>query len=155
MSVDHPNWRDQAACKGLTDLFFVERGGDLRPAKRICAGCPSRGPCAQYALDNDEHFGCWGGQSERQRRLGRSGIVSVLAPIHHGTPGGYNTHLRRQDAPCDACRRAHNEESRTRRYGPRDHPPTPVANGAVSDEYRADLRRLFNLLDTLNDDEVA
>ena len=150
MTIADAPWQDQAACHGLTHLFFPEPGGTVNQAKAVCKTCPVIEPCAEAGAN--EHFGVWGGQSPRQRRLGRSGIVPVLAPISHGTPSGYNTHLRRQDAPCDACRLAHNEEVRTRRYGSHSHPPAPVANGAVSEEYRADLRRLFALL---NDDEVA
>ena len=63
-------WWDHAACNDpeVADLFFPEKGGGTRTAKRICAGCPVRVPCLDYALDNDERFGVWGGLSERERR---------------------------------------------------------------------------------------
>ena len=50
------------------EAFFPEKGGSTREAKRICAACPVRDDCLQYALENDERFGIWGGLSERERR---------------------------------------------------------------------------------------
>jgi len=63
-------WQNHAACNdpAVADVFFPDKGGTTREAKRICAGCPVREPCLQYALDNDERYGVWGGLSERQRR---------------------------------------------------------------------------------------
>ena len=150
MTGDRPDWHTQAACHGLTHLFFPEPGGNANQAKAVCRTCPVTQQCEEAGAD--EHFGVWGGKSERQRKAGRSRIVGVPTPIRDGTPTGYNTHLRSGERPCDDCRQAHNEQSRFDRYGSRDHPPTPVAAGAVSDEYRADLRRLFALL---NDDDVV
>ena len=63
-------WMSDAACTGLaTRMFFPERGEDSRTARAVCAGCPVRVECADYGYD--EHFGIWGGLSERQRRIGR------------------------------------------------------------------------------------
>lgn len=38
-------------------------------AKEICAGCPYRQPCADWAISHGERWGIWGGltRSERQR----------------------------------------------------------------------------------------
>lgn len=62
-------WADWAVC-GETDpeAYFVEKGGSTRPAKRVCAGCPVRQECLDYALEHDEAFGVWGGLSARERR---------------------------------------------------------------------------------------
>ena len=152
MTVDNSPWQDRAACHGLTALFFPERGQSANEAKAVCKTCPVTQQCEEAG--EDEHSGIWSGKSERQRRAGRSQIVGVHTPINHGTPHGYNTHLRRLERPCDPCRLAHNEQSRLDRYGPRDHPPAPVASGVVSPEYREDLRRLFALLNT-DDVEVG
>jgi WhiB family redox-sensing transcriptional regulator len=64
-----PAWQRSANCLGVDpDLFFPERGGSTREAKEVCRGCVVRQECLQYALDNGEKFGIWGGLSERERR---------------------------------------------------------------------------------------
>ena len=50
------------------EAFFPEKGGSTRDAKRICTTCDVRDQCLEYALQNDERFGIWGGLSERERR---------------------------------------------------------------------------------------
>ncbi len=62
-------WAKKARClEADPDTFFPEKGGSTREAKRICAGCEVRAECLEYALENDERFGIWGGLSERERR---------------------------------------------------------------------------------------
>jgi len=62
-------WQERANCYGVDpDLFFPERGASTREAKGVCAGCEVRADCLEYALDNGEKFGIWGGLSERERR---------------------------------------------------------------------------------------
>ncbi len=57
------------ACRGADpDVFFPDQGQSLEPARRICAECVVRDECLEYALDNRERFGVWGGTSERERR---------------------------------------------------------------------------------------
>jgi WhiB family redox-sensing transcriptional regulator len=63
-----PHWFALAACAGCTDLFFPERGEPTKEAKKVCAECPVREPCLEYALANGEKHGVWGGTSERERR---------------------------------------------------------------------------------------
>jgi WhiB family transcriptional regulator, redox-sensing transcriptional regulator len=63
------NWQDQANCLGVDpDLFFPERGASTREAKEVCRGCIVRADCLEFALQNGEKFGIWGGLSERERR---------------------------------------------------------------------------------------
>jgi WhiB family transcriptional regulator, redox-sensing transcriptional regulator len=63
------SWQDYANCLGVDpDLFFPERGASTREAKEVCRGCVVREDCLEYALDNGEKFGIWGGLSERERR---------------------------------------------------------------------------------------
>jgi len=70
-------WQARAACRGPhTSLFFppshFERKEDkeLREsqAKAICATCPVRKPCLEYALRIREPHGIWGGLNEIERR---------------------------------------------------------------------------------------
>ncbi len=75
------SWRLDGLCAETDpEAFFPEKGGSTRDAKRVCAGCPVRLECLEYALGNDERFGIWGGLSERERRrvrLQRRGILSA------------------------------------------------------------------------------
>lgn len=62
-------WQERALCAQTDpEAFFPEKGGSTRDAKRICSGCDVRAECLDYALQNDERFGIWGGLSERERR---------------------------------------------------------------------------------------
>ncbi|SFF95610.1 WhiB family transcriptional regulator [Blastococcus tunisiensis] len=62
-------WRVDALCAETDpEAFFPEKGGSTREAKRVCAGCPVRAECLEFALAGDERFGIWGGLSERERR---------------------------------------------------------------------------------------
>ncbi|MFF8817349.1 MULTISPECIES: WhiB family transcriptional regulator [Leucobacter] len=62
-------WQSDALCAQTDpESFFPEKGGSTREAKRICETCEVRSECLDYALENDERFGIWGGLSERERR---------------------------------------------------------------------------------------
>lgn len=62
-------WQTDALCAQTDpEAFFPEKGGSTRDAKRICTSCDVRDRCLEYALQNDERFGIWGGLSERERR---------------------------------------------------------------------------------------
>lgn len=56
-------WKREAKC--------ANSGVDFFP-KLVCVGCPVRTECLDYALENGEKFGVWGGYSERERRPMRS-----------------------------------------------------------------------------------
>jgi WhiB family redox-sensing transcriptional regulator len=62
-------WQVDSLCAQTDpEAFFPEKGGSTRDAKRICAECTVSSECLEYALQNDERFGIWGGLSERERR---------------------------------------------------------------------------------------
>lgn len=62
-------WHAEGLCHQVDpDLWFPEKGGSTRHAKKVCQGCPVREACLQQALDANERFGIWGGFSERERR---------------------------------------------------------------------------------------
>jgi WhiB family redox-sensing transcriptional regulator len=68
-TLDEAGWQERALCAQTDpEAFFPEKGGSTREAKRVCLGCDVRGECLEYALENDERFGIWGGLSERERR---------------------------------------------------------------------------------------
>lgn len=67
--ADDLGWQDRALCAQTDpEAFFPEKGGSTREAKRVCRSCEVRAECLDYALENDERFGIWGGLSERERR---------------------------------------------------------------------------------------
>lgn len=69
VDIEDQEWMLEAKCLDADpEAFFPEKGGSTREAKRICAVCPVRDECLDYALANDERFGIWGGLSERERR---------------------------------------------------------------------------------------
>jgi WhiB family redox-sensing transcriptional regulator len=62
-------WRLRASCKGVgLEVFFVEKGASTKIAKKICQYCIVRSDCLNFALDNNETYGIWGGCGERERR---------------------------------------------------------------------------------------
>ena len=69
--VDH-EWHDEALCRGLgPDLFFFERGDNyatMKESKAICAVCPVKARCLEYAMANNIIHGIWGGTTAVERR---------------------------------------------------------------------------------------
>lgn len=66
---DEGDWQERALCARTDpEAFYPEKGGSSREAKRVCMSCEVRTECLDYALENDERWGIWGGLSERQRR---------------------------------------------------------------------------------------
>ncbi len=62
-------WQTDSLCAQTDpEAFFPEKGGSTRDPKKICPSCEVRNQCLEYALQNDERFGIWGGLSERERR---------------------------------------------------------------------------------------
>ncbi len=62
-------WQSNARCAEVDpEIFFPERGGSSKAARAVCAQCSVRAQCLEYALNNKEQFGIWGGTSERERR---------------------------------------------------------------------------------------
>ena len=49
-------------------MFFPSDGVGVEVARRICADCPVKEPCLEYALEHRIDHGVWGGCSERERR---------------------------------------------------------------------------------------
>jgi WhiB family transcriptional regulator, redox-sensing transcriptional regulator len=63
------SWMQQGKCRELPpETFFPSDGVGVEIARRICADCPVKGPCLEYALYNRIEHGVWGGASERERR---------------------------------------------------------------------------------------
>jgi len=71
-------WQWRAACRGEdANLFFPPNHVEDREArllreqqaKAICATCPVRIECLEYAVRTRESHGIWGGLNELERRI--------------------------------------------------------------------------------------
>ena len=63
------SWRQHGACRGIDpNIFYPVSDDEAEEAKGICAACPVRQACLEYALANRERDGVWGGATERERR---------------------------------------------------------------------------------------
>ena len=70
-------WQQNGACRtgDATDFYPPmhneskhERLARERRAKSICAACPVRRRCLEYAIAADERYGIWGGLTKDERR---------------------------------------------------------------------------------------
>ena len=74
-TTDEWDWQLEAACRGMADTWFFPpdreqakaRASRISRAKAVCAHCPALIACRDYALNNGEVFGVWGGLSEEDR----------------------------------------------------------------------------------------
>ncbi|HEY2285934.1 MAG TPA: WhiB family transcriptional regulator [Streptosporangiaceae bacterium] len=68
------DWRSRGACLNADpDVFFpISVAGasatQVRTARAICAGCPVRPDCTDFALEHREISGIWGGTTDEERR---------------------------------------------------------------------------------------
>lgn len=80
---DAPWVRDALCAQVDTEMWFPsKRGHDddgssetelIRQARAVCGRCPVRAECLQYAVDNDEAHGIWGGTVPGERRRMKAG----------------------------------------------------------------------------------
>ena len=62
-------WMGRGNCRDeAPSVFFPTDGAGVEIARSLCAGCPVKSPCLEYALRNRIDHGVWGGTSERERR---------------------------------------------------------------------------------------
>jgi WhiB family redox-sensing transcriptional regulator len=87
-------WRELAACKGRTRLFFPPKAErpqarERREAKahQLCSSCLVVAECRGFARTNRE-YGYWGGESEEDRHMAGftvSAPIGVRARLQHRT----------------------------------------------------------------------
>ncbi|MFF3547126.1 WhiB family transcriptional regulator [Streptomyces platensis] len=66
--VDASNWQHHKVCtENDFDLFMSDDPADHDEAKQICAVCPARPFCLQFALDEKADFGVFGGLGPNER----------------------------------------------------------------------------------------
>ena len=67
-----PLWYYRAACQGMdTELFFPTADEPPTEALAVCADCPVRDRCLDYAVEHNLTDGVWGGRSAYQRKQAR------------------------------------------------------------------------------------
>jgi len=66
---DERPWAARSECRGEDPtIFFPGTDDDPAIGLAICARCPVRQECLEYAIEARERYGIWGGTTERQRR---------------------------------------------------------------------------------------
>lgn len=68
--VEEDAWREQAACQYEEgDAWFADKRNSeaVAHALAVCAGCPVRAACADYADRTRQPWGIWGGVTADQR----------------------------------------------------------------------------------------
>ncbi len=77
---DEDAWKADALCAETDpEAFFPEKGDKPYAALRICQRCAVQKECLQYAVENNERYGVWGGTTEKQRQELRRHRSSRLA----------------------------------------------------------------------------
>jgi WhiB family redox-sensing transcriptional regulator len=61
-----PRWWDAAACRGRSDVDFF--AADAAPAVAVCAACPVRRECGEWAVALNIKHGVFGGLTPGERR---------------------------------------------------------------------------------------
>jgi WhiB family transcriptional regulator, redox-sensing transcriptional regulator len=83
------HWQSKAVCDGARACLFFGPDGETEPerrirerqAKAVCAACPVRAECLDYALEHQMRAGIWGGLNEHERfteRLRRAHRASAV-----------------------------------------------------------------------------
>jgi hypothetical protein len=114
----NPDWRQLATCDETGDWVTLPQHVGIKKMRAIkayelsvCGSCPVTGPCLDYALDNNEWVGIFGGKVPAERRR----IKAVTTVPRCGTQAGFSAHRRRREVPCPACRRAFNQAQAQRK----------------------------------------
>lgn len=112
-------WQDRSLCSQVDpELFYVENEADEAEAKKVCAGCPVRAECLDYALSVGDLHGVWGGMTDLERRAQlfgekkpctKCGVPKAITEFHRDFGSRYG--VRAQCKDCSkgdqAVRRGH------------------------------------------------
>jgi WhiB family redox-sensing transcriptional regulator len=84
------SWMATGKCKEMApSTFFPSDGVGVEVARKICADCPVKSPCLEYAMANHIDHGVWGGTSERERRrIARARRLAAAAAASGAGQGG-------------------------------------------------------------------
>ncbi|MGJ5751555.1 transcription factor WhiB [Streptomyces puniciscabiei] len=83
--IGDTSWQPRGACHGMDaedadEIFFPlpREHAAIAEAKELCAACPVRRECLNYALENELKDGIWGGLTEAERRPWHKGLPQRL-----------------------------------------------------------------------------
>lgn len=117
------SWRLNAACHGQDELFFAPEGEskaacEVREtqARAVCAGCPVRVACLDFALRRSVS-GLWAGLGERERAdLAAQLGIPRLCPSEEHVLEGDNVYVDPHgNERCKPCRAKADRQKRARR----------------------------------------
>lgn len=75
-----PYWYELAPCAQVgPELFFPDDSEVPYDARRICAPCPYKAPCAIGAAQRGEKYGVWGGLTYR-------GLLKIRRELEDASP---------------------------------------------------------------------
>lgn len=106
------------ACAGVDPaVFFPDVGGNADAARAICNTCPITEQCLQWAIDNREKYGVWGGLvEEERRRLIRTGRIHAKPQFIYCEECGTRVEINTRFGPKRRfCSRTCNDRHLTRR----------------------------------------
>lgn len=64
------DWRARADCRYVDpELFFRDDADSRETAKAVCAGCPVRDACLDWAVERRVEHGVWAGTSWHERKV--------------------------------------------------------------------------------------
>ena len=85
--LDEIAWMDDALCSQIGgDIFYPERVDNSKEAQSVCAMCPVRQQCLDYATRHDISWGVWGGIPQQRREqyyIPNSEMVEVMREVAH------------------------------------------------------------------------
>ena len=103
LDVRNREWTLEANCRGFDPEMFFPHPKDRRgqvEARRICAACPVRDMCAEYAHELGVTHGVWGGEFRNDRNHTSEGQYH-RRPC--GTAAAARRHFRKGEKLCQPC----------------------------------------------------
>jgi hypothetical protein len=119
----NPAWREEAPCAADPDLWFSDlRSNDTARARAVCAGCPVRYDCLDYAVRLRPADGIWAGLDCNQ-------LADAYGDIHVcGHCGALFATVNRRVWYCtDECRKAERRVQQARSAKKRTTPHRKTA----------------------------
>lgn len=85
------DWRSDAACRDEDPELFFPLGDSgpallqIEEAKSVCKRCDVKADCLDWALDEGQDAGIWGGLSEAERRMLRRRYSRTGVALGYGS----------------------------------------------------------------------